>query len=257
MNGCAVLSGSAPDLAEALARDGFARIPKAFGEETLSILDRALARFAADVESARKQEDAAARRRGGDLYAIRHLLDRAPEVRAFAESPAVRELVEPILGPGAFPVRGLLFDKRPEANWKVPWHQDLTIAVRERPADPPAGFGPWSEKAGVVCVQPPVEILARMLTLRVHLDDCDEHNAPLRVIPGSHATGRRLDGADIQAWVERSEAVVCAVPRGGAVLMRPTILHASSASQTPKARRVIHLEFAADPLPAPLAWRVS
>ena len=50
-----------------------------------------------------------------------------------------------------------------------PWHQDLSIAVKER--HEVAGFGPWSVKEGVP-VQPPVEILESMLTLRLHLDDC-------------------------------------------------------------------------------------
>src|SRR5262245_7189469 len=86
--------------------------------------------------------------------------------------------VEPILGPGAFVVRGLFFDKTPRANWKVSWHQDLTIAVRVRIEAP--GFGPWSLKAGVVHVQPPAEILERMATVRLHLDDCSESNGPLR-----------------------------------------------------------------------------
>ena len=36
--------------------------------------------------------------------------------------------------------------------------------------------------------------------------------------------------------------------------MRPLLLHASSASQSPRHRRVIHLEYAADPLPGGLVW---
>jgi ectoine hydroxylase-related dioxygenase (phytanoyl-CoA dioxygenase family) len=169
----------------------------------------------------------------------------------------VRALAEAILGPGAFPVKGTLFDKTPGANWKVPWHQDLTIEVEARPADPPPGFGPWSRKDGADCVQPPFEVLARMLAVRVHLDDCGEDNAPLRVVPGSHAAGRRLEGDEILALVERGPEAVCAVARGGVVLMRPALLHASSPSKSPGARRVVHLEFASDPLPAPLAWLAS
>jgi hypothetical protein len=65
------------------------------------------------------------------------------------------------------------------------WHQDRAIAVRDR-VDVP-GFGPWSVKAGLVHVEPPVDILERMLAVRLHLDDCGEDNGPLRVLPGSHA----------------------------------------------------------------------
>ena len=95
------------------------------------------------------------------------------------------------------PVRAILFDKTPSANWKVVWHQDLTIAVRERGVV--SGFGPWSEKEGVVHVQPPIELLERMLAVRVHLDDCGADNGPVRVLPASHRVGR-LSGEAIDEW---------------------------------------------------------
>jgi hypothetical protein len=86
----------------------------------------------------------------------------------------VRDLVEPILGSNFLPVRGILFDKIPDANWKVPWHQDVTIAVQEKVEA--EGFGPWSIKADVLHVQPPASILEQMLSIRLHLDDCGEEN---------------------------------------------------------------------------------
>jgi hypothetical protein len=182
---------------------------------------------------------------------IRNLLDRAPAVLALCESPAIRNLVEPILGKNAFAARGILFDKTPSANWKVPWHQDLTIAVQERMEV--AGFGPWTAKDGVQHVQPPCEILESMLAIRIHLDDCDEDNGPLRVIPGSHRHGR-LPAERIQWFRETQPSVACAVARGGALLMRPLLLHASSSAQSPRHRRVLHIEFAASPLPGGLRW---
>jgi hypothetical protein len=75
------------------------------------------------------------------------------------------------LGSVAAPVKATLFDKTPDANWLVPWHQDLTISVKERVDID--GFGPWTVKAGVLSVQPPVSILERMLAIRIHLDDCE------------------------------------------------------------------------------------
>src|SRR5258708_167808 len=78
--------------------------------------------------------------------------------------------------------------KTADTNWAVAWHQDRTIAVRERREV--AGFGPWSRKAGVAHVEPPFPVIAGMITLRVHLDDCDDDNAPLLVAPGSHRLGR-------------------------------------------------------------------
>ena len=117
---------------------------------------------------------------------MRNLLARVPKVREFAEFAIIRRLVEPILGPHAFPSRAILFDKTPGANWKVPWRQDLTIAVQNK-ADVD-GFGPWTIKEGLHHVQPPTEILENMLAVRIHLDECSEDNGPVRVVPGSHSS---------------------------------------------------------------------
>lgn len=189
--------------------------------------------------------------RSGIVYALRDLLNRIVEVRDLASSHAVRSIVEPILGPEARVVRGLMFDKRSEANWGVPWHQDLTIAVTDRVEVP--GFTAWTLKAEIPHVQPPGEFLSRMLTLRIHLDADSTENGPLRVIPGSHATGR-LDATATRDWIERVAPVTCLVPERGVLIMRPLILHSSSASISPTHRRVIHLEFAAESLPEPLIW---
>lgn len=231
------------DLRGTIERDGFAVVTRACEEEELAALSDALESVGAG---------AGVRRRGG-VYAVRHLLDAVPRVRRFADSTAVRALVRPVLGPGSFPVRGILFDKTREAPWKVAWHQDLTIAVRARRDT--EGFRNWTEKAGVTHVQPPARVLERMLTLRLHLDDCGETNGPLRVLPGSHRAGR-LPAEEIGRRVRESEAVTCLVPRGGALLMRPLLLHSSPAPTKPGRRRVVHLEFAADPLPGGLEWRV-
>jgi hypothetical protein len=44
------------------------------------------------------------------------------------------------------------------------------------------------------------------------------------------------------------------VPRGGVLLMRPLLLHASQKATRPARRRVIHLEYAACDLPSGLDW---
>jgi hypothetical protein len=155
----------------------------------------------------------------------------------------------PQIGPIA--VRGLLFNKVAEANWAVPWHQDLTIAVRERREA--SGFGPWSVKDGVVHVQPPDEVITRMLAVRIHLDDTRAENGALRVIAGSHRDGR-LSPESIGHWTTSCEAVTLEAPAGSVLLMRPHLLHASSAARKPAQRRVIHLEYSADPLPYGLQW---
>jgi hypothetical protein len=115
------------------------------------------------------EENNGVRKRGG-VYAIRNLFDVVPAVARLARSDKLTRLVQSALGKDAFPVRGTLFDKTPNANWLVPWHQDLTICVKQR--IDVAGYGPWTIKAGVRHVQPPMAVLDAMLAVRIHLDDC-------------------------------------------------------------------------------------
>jgi ectoine hydroxylase-related dioxygenase (phytanoyl-CoA dioxygenase family) len=174
-----------------------------------------------------------------------------PEVRAFARSEAMMSLVTARLGPDAQPVRAIFFDKTPSSNWLVPWHQDVTIAVAGKVEAP--GFGPWSVKHGIPHVQPPEALLAQMLAVRVHLDDCDASNGALRVIPGSHRRGR-LEPDQISAAKAASEEVVCEAAAGDALLMRPLLLHASSKSVTDRRRRILHIEYCSGRLPSGMTW---
>ncbi|HZZ44802.1 MAG TPA: phytanoyl-CoA dioxygenase family protein [Tepidisphaeraceae bacterium] len=223
-----------------IERDGFAVVPTVVGAE---IVEKIL--------SAVVMSDGDGRQRAGKVYAVRDLLRQVPAVAELSWSMALRKLVEPVLGEGALAVRGILFDKTDGANWKVPWHQDLSIAVREKRETP--GYGPWSVKGEIPHVQPPVGVLERMLTVRLHLDDCDEANGPLRVVPGSHVAGV-MNREQVDKWRERGPVVECHVRAGGAVVMRPMILHASSPAKEPRHRRVIHIEYASGKLESGLEW---
>jgi hypothetical protein len=44
------------------------------------------------------------------------------------------------------------------------------------------------------------------------------------------------------------------VKSGGAVVMRPLLLHSSTTAATPRHRRVLHFEYAAVDLPRGLKW---
>ena len=174
-----------------------------------------------------------------------------PEVAALAGSEPLMELVRSHLPDEPRAVRAIYFDKSAEANWLVPWHQDLTLAVRARVEV--AGYGPWSVKDGVPHVQPPVELLERMLTVRLHLDDADESNGALKVLPGSHRKGR-LSAGQIQEIRREGEEETCIATAGDALLMRPLLLHASGKSSSERNRRVLHIEYAAFELPDGLEW---
>lgn len=115
------------------------------------------------------------------------------------------------LGPGCRAVGAKLFDKSPERNWALGWHQDRTIAVHERRDVP--GFDQWTVKAGMAHCVPPFEILERSLTLRVHLDAAGEANAPLRIALGSHRLGAVAD-PEIAAAVDRCGSFACLAETG-------------------------------------------
>jgi ectoine hydroxylase-related dioxygenase (phytanoyl-CoA dioxygenase family) len=192
--------------------------------------------------------DEVRRRRG--VYGVRNLLEICPAVEDLARQPHIRQWVTPVLGEHAFAVRAIFFDKIADSNWSLFWHQDNVISVAER-VDVP-GFVGWSNKAGVWQVQPPAQVLAHMIAVRVHLDDCGPDNGPLRVLPGSHRFGW-LD-EQLDDWKQRAREVVCAVGCGGVVTMCPLVLHASAKSEAVAHRRVIHIEYACDDLPEPLEW---
>lgn len=174
-----------------------------------------------------------------------------PEVAGLALSERLVDLVRPHLPAQPVPVRAIYFDKSPDANWLVPWHQDLTLALRNRKEVP--GFGPWSVKEGIPHVQPPVELLEKMITVRFHLDAADDSNGALRVLPGSHQRGR-WSAEQIGEWRECVPEVMCRAAAGDALLMRPLLLHASSRATRAGHRRVLHLEYAGFRLPEGLEW---
>jgi ectoine hydroxylase-related dioxygenase (phytanoyl-CoA dioxygenase family) len=155
------------------------------------------------------------------------------------------------LGREAFAVRAVLFDKTQDANWIVAWHQDRTIPVRERIET--AGFGPWSTKAGVLHVAPAIAILEGMATLRLHLDDCHDDNAPLHVALGSHRLG--LVPADqAHEMAEQRPRMVCHAAAGDVWAYSTPILHTSARSQSSRRRRVLQVDYATEELPGGLQW---
>lgn len=164
---------------------------------------------------------------------------------------AIGSIAALVLGGAARPVRAIYFDKSETANWALDWHQDRTIAVESRRLV--EGFGPWTTKQGVLHVTPPAELLASMVTLRVHLDDVDEDNAPLLIAPGSHRAGRVAEN-EIERLVARCGNYACAASAGDIWLYATLIVHASKRAKRPRRRRVLQIDYAAVDLPGGLSW---
>lgn len=226
-----------------LADRGFTILADVFNGRQVEALRTELAAALAANESD------AVRQRAGQVYASRNILELYPPSRTVWRQPLLLDLLRSTLGPNCGLVRGLYFDKPPEKTWALPWHKDLTIAVR--PATTRSDrFSTPRDRAGVPHCEAPLEILQRMLTLRIHLDDVTDENGPLQVAAGSHRTGKMMEIADCPV-----EPILV---RGGTVLaMRPLLAHCSGLSdpKTSRHRRILHLEFSADPdLPDGYGW---
>ena len=218
-------------MALTLDRDGAQLFPNLLGEKLLSDLEDILSGHAGGVGV----------RIHGDPKLSDWILRKSP----------LGNLARTVLGPDAEPVRVILFDKSPDANWALGWHQDRTIAVRERiEVD---GYRNWTVKAGKAHVEPPFSVLERIITARVHLDDVDGDNGPLLIIPGSHRLGRLVE-AEIGPVVDSRKTVACLASRGDVWVYATPILHASEASPRPTSRRVLQIDFSAENLPGGLLW---
>ncbi|MEL6839638.1 MAG: phytanoyl-CoA dioxygenase family protein [Pseudomonadota bacterium] len=149
------------------------------------------------------------------------------------------------------PVRAVAFDKSPSRNWSIPWHQDRIIAVRER-ADIP-GFSNWSNKDGVWHCEPHESILNRMLFVRLHLDDADQDAGAMEVAVGSEIEGF-VEASSARTVAERYDGHICTAARGDVLVLPMLALHRSLPATNPRRRRVLRIDYASHPLPAPLNY---
>ena len=91
------------------------------------------------VEALRQEADSllsASSDRGG----VRNALRKSDRLAELAAGPLLSHITSSVLGTTARPTKLTIFDKTPAANWKVPFHQDLTISVSHRIDEP--GYGP-------------------------------------------------------------------------------------------------------------------
>lgn len=231
------MSGGLPDAVTrnettiaALDHDGFAIVPKLLAAERIAALLQAL------------EAVHLAPLRGG----IRHIDPLVPAIAELAAAGPVFDMADACMASTPRLVRAIYFEKSPDNNWLVSWHQDRTVAVPER-FDAP-GWGQWSRKDDAWHVQPPLAVLESMITLRIHLDPATVDNGCLKLIPGSHKLGL-LATAAVAGQVAASTGSYCEVRAGDAVVMRPHVLHASEKARLPLPRRVLHFEYSDQTFP--------
>lgn len=146
------------------------------------------------------------------------------------------------------------FEKSVSRNWLVPVHQDLSIPVAARVSSPELRV--WSEKEGNLFVQPPVEVLQKLVAVRVHLDRCSHEDGPLQVVPGTHRQGL-IEPRRASRLRHQGPVVACTMERGDVLVLRPLLLHASSKASGTSLRRVLHFLFGPPELPLGLSWHGS
>jgi ectoine hydroxylase-related dioxygenase (phytanoyl-CoA dioxygenase family) len=160
--------------------------------------------------------------------------------------------VAALLPPDSVAVQCTVFDKSPAKNWLVALHQDRSIPVRRRVESP--GLTGWSEKEGDIFVQPPREVLETVTAVRIHIDPCPAESGALRVVPGSHVSGV-LAPTEVERLRDCCGEETVPSPRGGALILKPLLLHASSKGRAALQRRVLHFVFGPRVLPLGLEWQ--
>lgn len=223
-----------------ILENGSTVINNIFSDEEIQQIGEVIQHIDTSKETFRKSED---------LFAIRQFLKEVPELQHLIFNENLKTIISELFGEKYFVVKSIYFDKPETSNWYVAYHQDLTISVDQKLEL--ENFGPWTTKQNQFAVQPPLDILENIYTIRIHLDDTDEKNGALKVVPGSHAKGvYRPETID---WTVETEEI-CKVEKGGIMIMKPLIIHGSNRTTNGKKRRVIHIEFSERELPEGLNW---
>lgn len=229
-----------PQHKNAIADKGFSIISNVFSEKEIDKIIEVIQNIDTSKDTFRKSED---------LFAIRQFLKEIPEVKDLIFNENLKAIIKEIFGVNYFVVKSIYFDKPEKSNWYVAYHQDLTISVDKKVEL--ENFGPWTTKQNQFAVQPPLHILENIFTIRIHLDDTDENNGALKVVPQSHSKG--IYRSETINWDIETEDI-CYVEKGGIMIMKPLLLHGSNRTTNGKKRRVIHIEFSDKELPEELNW---
>ena len=188
-------------------------------------------------------------RKSNDLFAIRQFHKEIPEILNFIFNKNLKDIIKLNFGDDYFITKSIYFDKPEKSNWFVAYHQDLTISVIKK--IPSQNFENWTTKQNQFAVQPPKQILENNFTIRIHIDKTTKENGALKVINKSHKKGIcRIDMIEIKNEIE----TVCEVEKGGIMIMKPLLFHASSKTTNNARRRVIHIEFSNQKLPSKMEW---
>lgn len=226
-----------------IEKEGFSIINNVFTENEIENLISLI-----ENKTANNQENTTFRK-SEDLFAIRQFHKEVPETLDFIFNKNLQNLIKSTFGEGFFITKSIYFDKPEKSNWFVAYHQDLTISVdKKMEVD---NFQNWTVKQNQFAVQPSTEILEDNFTIRIHIDNTTKDNGALKVINNSHSKGvLRIENLDF----ENEKETICEVEKGGIMIMKPLLLHASNKTTNKERRRVIHIEFSRQELPMGIEW---
>jgi len=231
------------DYSNEIHAEGFTIIDEVYTNEEVDNLIRIIEKHT--VQEAGK----ATFRKSADLFAIRQFHKEIPEVLSYIFNQRLKGIIKSNFGNNYFITKSIYFDKPEKSNWFVAYHQDLTISVDSRIET--VDFENWTVKQNQFAVQPPKEVLENNFTVRIHLDKTTKENGALKVLNKSHLKGiYRTDAMDTEAETE----TICEVEKGGVMIMKPLLFHASNKTTNNERRRVIHIEFSNQQLPNGLEW---
>jgi ectoine hydroxylase-related dioxygenase (phytanoyl-CoA dioxygenase family) len=223
-----------------ISHNGFAVVENVYAKEELNEIIKAIADIDQSKPTFRKTKD---------LFAIRQFLKEIPQVKSIIFNNYLNSIINNLFGEDYFVVKSIYFDKPEQSNWFVAWHQDLTISVNNKQDLP--GYSSWTVKHNQYAVQPPVEILEDNFTIRIHLDNTNANNGALKVIPKSHL--KKIYRPENIDWITE-KSTTCSVEKGGIMIMRPLLIHASERTTNNERRRVIHVEFSRAKLTEKMNW---
>ncbi|MBT1698061.1 phytanoyl-CoA dioxygenase family protein [Fulvivirgaceae bacterium PWU4] len=218
------------DLTSAIAethQQGFAVVQQYFTTQTLDDLLREYDRIETGAPS------------------MDNLLNRSDVVRDMAFEPRILNLVKSVIGGAAIPVTAFFLNKTQDNNWTLPWHQDIKVAVDSFAEA--EGYSGWTNESGILHVIPPPRFLDKMLSVRFNLDDSDDENGGLQVLPGTHQEGL-LSNEDLDHKVKTIAPLLCVSPAGSITLLKALTVHRSEASRTLRNRRILQIEYCGERL---------
>ena len=153
--------------------------------------------------------------------------------------------------PDCQPVRLVAFNKSRSSNWAVPWHQDRIIAVSSK--HEVQGYSNWGRRSDYWHVEPPIEVLSKMVFARIHFDHTTFENGAMELAVGSHRLGE-VAASDAKIEAEKRPLEICDAKPGDVLFVSALTLHRSRAARVTSERRALRVDYSAVELPEPLRW---